>query len=237
MELIPAVRQLAVAPLPLPAGWYALPLRLIVGLGFVEHGYAKLSRGADTFIAILHALGTPFPDLLGWATILVEIVGGLLIFLGAFVPLATVPMIVVLLVAIFTVHLPNGFSSIKLLSYDAAGAHFGQPGYETDLLYIAGLLALSIGGAGPLSLDGYLNASRPADRGVSRGHRRKPPGPSRHSIGQPRRPHAGGRNQECDGAEESGLADEPYRIHPTIIDRDRVEPHRSTSTFGSGFSV
>ena len=46
--------------------------------------------------------------------------------------------VVVLLVAIFTVHLPNGFSSIKLLSYDATGDHFGQPGYETDLLYLAG---------------------------------------------------------------------------------------------------
>ena len=65
-------------------------------------------------------------------------------------------MIVVLLVAILTVHLPNGFSSIKLLSYDETGAHFGQPGYETDLLYIAALLALCIGGAGPMSLDGYL---------------------------------------------------------------------------------
>jgi len=65
-------------------------------------------------------------------------------------------MIVVLLVAIFTVHLPNGFSSIKLLSYDSAGAHFGQPGYETDLLYMAALLALSFGGAGPLSIDGWL---------------------------------------------------------------------------------
>jgi putative oxidoreductase len=41
---------------------------------------------------------------------------------------------------------------IKLLSYDATGAHFGQPGYETDLLYIAGLLALLIGGPGPLAL-------------------------------------------------------------------------------------
>jgi putative oxidoreductase len=48
----------------------------------------------------------------------------------------------------------TAFSSIKLLSYDAAGAHFGQPGYETDLLYIAGLLALCFGGAGPFSLDG-----------------------------------------------------------------------------------
>src|ERR1700722_2232993 len=45
-------------------------------------------------------------------------------------------------------------------STDAAGAHFGQPGYETDLLYIAGLLALCVGGPGPLSLDGYLDARR-----------------------------------------------------------------------------
>ena len=90
----------------------------------------------------------PFADLLGWATIIVEIVGGLLILAGAFVPVAAVAMIVVLLVAIFTVHLPNGFSSIRLMSYDAAGAHFGQLGYETDLLYIAGLLVLCVGGAG-----------------------------------------------------------------------------------------
>ena len=50
--------------------------------------------------------------------IAVEIVGGLLILFGAFVPLAAAPMIIVLLVAIFTVHLPNGFRSIKLMSYD-----------------------------------------------------------------------------------------------------------------------
>jgi putative oxidoreductase len=130
--------KFAVAPPSVCASWYAIPLRLIVGLGFLEHGYAKLSRGAGGFIGILHAIGVPFPHLLGWATIIVEIVGGLLILAGAFIPVATVPMVVVLLVAIFTVHLPNGFSSIKLVSYDASGAHFGQPGYETDLLYIAG---------------------------------------------------------------------------------------------------
>jgi putative oxidoreductase len=72
-------------------------------------------------------------------------------------------MIVVLLVATFTVHLPNGFSSIKLIAYDASGAHFGQPGYETDLLYVAALLALCFGGAGPLSLDGYVSARRTVD--------------------------------------------------------------------------
>jgi putative oxidoreductase len=137
-----------------------VPLRLVVGLGFVEHGYAKHSRGADAFITILHAIGMPFPGLLGWATIAVEIIGGLLVLFGAFVPVAALPMIIILLVAIFTVHLPNGFSSIKLMSYDVTGAHFGQPGYETDLLYIAGLLALCIGGPGPLSLDTYLGGRR-----------------------------------------------------------------------------
>lgn len=123
----------------------------MVGLGFMQHGYAKLARGPDAFIAILHAMGMPFADLLGWATIGIEIVGGLLVVLGAFVPVVAIPMLVVLLVATVTVHLPNGFSSIKLLSYDAMGAHFGQPGYETDLLYAAGLLALCIGGVGPLA--------------------------------------------------------------------------------------
>ena len=162
MKTTSMLARLGVSPLPVPANWYAIPLRLIVGFGFLEHGYAKLARGADGFIAILHAIGTPLADLLGWTTIVVEIVGGLIILIGAFVPAAAVPMIIVLLVAVFTVHLPNGFSSIKLLSYDAAGAHFGQPGYETDLLYIAGLVALCLGGAGPLSLDNYLKARQTA---------------------------------------------------------------------------
>ncbi|PTR32509.1 putative oxidoreductase [Luteibacter sp. OK325] len=156
--------RFAVAPLPVPSGWYAVPLRLMVGLGFMQHGYAKLARGPDAFIAILHAMGLPFADLLGWATIAIEVVGGLLIVLGAFVPLAALPMLAVLLVATLTVHLPNGFSSIKLLSYDAAGAHFGQPGYETDLLYAAGLLALCFGGAGPLALDSYWVSRREKER-------------------------------------------------------------------------
>jgi putative oxidoreductase len=151
---------LVISPLPFPTDWYALPLRAIVGLGFFAHGYAKLARGPEHFTAILAAIGMPLPDLLSWATVLIEIIGGLLILLGALVPLASIPMIIVLIVAIFTVHLPNGFSSIKLLAYDTAGAHFGQPGYETDLLYLAGLIALCLGGAGPLSVDQHLARRR-----------------------------------------------------------------------------
>jgi putative oxidoreductase len=145
---------------PPSAAWYALPLRLIVGYGFMEHGYAKLARGPDSFAVLLHALGVPEPALMSWATILVELLGGLTVLAGALIPLASIPMAIVLLVAIFTVHLPNGFSSIKLQSVTAAGAHFGQPGYETDLLYLAGLAALVLGGAGPYSLDRALLRNR-----------------------------------------------------------------------------
>src|SRR6266481_2484486 len=95
---------------------YAIPLRLVVGFGFMEHGYAKIARGPEKYASILHALGVPVPDLLAWATILVELFGGLAVFLGAFIPLASIPMAIVLLVAILTVHVPKGFSSIKLLS-------------------------------------------------------------------------------------------------------------------------
>ena len=140
----------------LPEAWYAIPIRLIVGYGFIEHGYAKLARGPDDFANILHALGLPAATLLSWVTVLIELLGGLAVMVGAFIPLASVPMALVLLVAIFTVHLPYGFSSIKLQSVTAAGAHFGQPGYETDLLYLAGLAALVLGGSGPFALDKML---------------------------------------------------------------------------------
>lgn len=147
------------------AAWAPLPLRLAVGYGFFEHGYAKLARGPDAFATILQAIGVPAPHLMAWATEFVEVVGGLAILAGAMVPIVSGPMIVVLLVAIFTVHLPNGFSSIKLQSVDAAGAHFGQPGYETDLLYIAGLLCLALGGSGKWSVDGFLVRRRLEARG------------------------------------------------------------------------
>ena len=138
------------------ARWAPVPLRLIVGYGFMEHGFAKLARGLDAFPVILQALGVPAPHLMGWLTILVEIFGGLAVLLGALVPLASIPMAAVLLVAIVTVHLPYGFSSIKLQAVTAAGAQFGPPGFETDLLYLACLVALVLGGSGPLAIDGLL---------------------------------------------------------------------------------
>src|SRR5712671_4370590 len=142
------------------ARWAPVPLRLIVGYGFMEHGFAKLARGPEAFATILHAIGVPAPHLMAWSTILIEVLGGLAVILGAFVTLVSVPMAVVLLVAIFTVHLPYGFSSIKLIAVTAAGAKFGPPGYECDLLYLACLAALVLGGPGPLAIDGLLRKNR-----------------------------------------------------------------------------
>ena len=140
--------------------WAPIPLRLIVGLGFMEHGYAKFTRGPEAFANILHLIGVPAPHLMAWLTILVEFFVGLAVLLGAFIPLVTVPMAGLLLVAIVTVHLPYGFSSIKLLGVVNGRAQFGPPGYEVDLLYIACMAALVAGGSGPFSMAALLSRSK-----------------------------------------------------------------------------
>jgi len=140
----------------LAARWAPMPLRLIVGFGFMEHGFAKLSKGPEVFAAILHGLGVPAPHLMAWVSILTELVGGLAVLLGAFLPLVSLPLAALLLVAVFTVHLPYGFSSIKLLGVTAGRAQFGPPGFECSLLYLAGLATLILAGSGPLGIDDYL---------------------------------------------------------------------------------
>jgi putative oxidoreductase len=152
--------RLAFLARPSIAVWAAIPLRLIVGYGFMEHGFAKLSRGPEAFATILYAMGVPAPHLMAWLTILTELIGGLAVLLGAFVSLVSVPMAAVLFVAMLTVHLPYGFSSIKLLSVMSGRAQFGPPGYEIDLLYLACLAALVFAGSGPLAIDGLLRKWR-----------------------------------------------------------------------------
>jgi putative oxidoreductase len=93
---------------------------------------------------------------MAWMTILTELLCGLAVLLGAFVNIVSVPMMAVLLVAMFKVHLQYGFGSIKLLAVTATGAKFGPVGYEVILLYIACLAALVIGGSGPFAIDELL---------------------------------------------------------------------------------
>jgi putative oxidoreductase len=140
--------------------WVPLPLRLVIGIGFMVHGWAKLSRGPSDFAKLLTQIGAPLPEATAWVSTFVELLGGLAIFVGAFVEVVSVPLIVMMLVAIFTVHLKYGFSSINTIGLTPNGPKFGPPGYEVNLLYIAGLLALFLGGAGELSFDRLLSRRR-----------------------------------------------------------------------------
>jgi putative oxidoreductase len=133
--------------------WALLPLRLIVGFGFAAHGYAKLARGPEHFAAIIGAMGIPAPGLMAWVTSLVELLGGVALMLGAYVVPISVPLVAVMLTALFGVHLRYGFSSVRLQAITPSGAVFGPVGYELNLLYIVALLVLAASGPSPLSLD------------------------------------------------------------------------------------
>ena len=139
-------------------GWALLALRLLVGYGFLSHGFAKLSRGPERFAAILQNLHVPMPLASAWLTIGAEILGGLAILLGIFVVWASIPMIGVLAVATLTVHLQYGFSSIRLLAVSpSGGVTFGPVGFELNLLYCAALLVLALEGPGRFAIDSALH--------------------------------------------------------------------------------
>jgi len=145
--------------------WAPLPLRLIIGFGFMAHGWAKLSRGPSGFAELLAQIGAPLPEATAWVTTFVELIGGLAIFVGAFVEVVSIPLIVMMLAAMFSVHLRYGFSSINTIGLTADGPKFGPPGYEVNLLYIAGLVSLILGGAGAMSVDRLLSRrGRPSER-------------------------------------------------------------------------
>jgi putative oxidoreductase len=140
--------------------WAPVLLRLVLGYGFLVHGWAKLSHGPAGFEKLITQIGAPLPHVTAWVVPSLEILGGLAVLVGAFVTVASIPLIGVMLVAIFTVHLKYGFSSIKTIGLNADGPIFGPPGYEVALLYIAGLVTLMIGGAGRCSIDAYRDSRR-----------------------------------------------------------------------------
>ena len=129
--------------------------RLILGFGFVYHGFPKLFLPAEreAFVGMLRTIEVPQPGLMAWAVGALEFVGGLALIAGAFVVLFGSLLTLNMLVAIFTVHLPQGFNFMHMTGMTETGPTFGMPGYEVPLLYVAGLLVLVFGGAGALSVD------------------------------------------------------------------------------------
>lgn len=146
----------------LMARWASVPLRVVIGYGFLLHGWAKWSRGPAGFAQLLQQIGAPFPAFTAWMVTFLELFGGLAIIAGVFVTIVSMPLIASMLVAIFTVHLKYGFSSINTIGLTNDGPVFGPPGYEVALLYIAGLLVLAFAGSGPFSIDDLLERRQEA---------------------------------------------------------------------------
>ena len=122
-----------------------LVLRLVVGLLFAAHGAQKLfgvlgGGGLEGTAGMFDNIGLRPGWLQARAAGTAELVGGLLIALGLFTPFAAAALIAVMVVAIITVHAPNGIWNTN-------------QGYEFNLVLIAAVFALAGLGAGAWSLD------------------------------------------------------------------------------------
>ena len=125
-----------------------VPLRLAAGVVFVHAGYGKFQRGIDGFGEWLRGFGYPLPQLSARLVASLELVGGLALILGLFTHWVAIPLTLTMLVATYT-------NAVKL-RLPFAGNESAQ-GYELDLLLIAMLVALILGGSGPLSLDALIS--------------------------------------------------------------------------------
>jgi len=121
---------------------------LVLGVIFIGHGAQKLfgsfgGPGLKGTAGFFEQLGIKPPYLMAVLAGLAEVVGGILVILGFLTPLATLALIVVMIVAVLTVHLKNGF-------------FVTNGGYEFNLALAGMALTLLIAGAGAYSLDSML---------------------------------------------------------------------------------
>lgn len=115
--------------------------RLVVAYGFYEPAMQKwsdISSVAEWFAS----MGIPLPTLNAYMAATTELLGVILLTLGLFTRLISIPLMVIMVVAIATVHLSHGFSA-------------GDNGFEIPLYYLLFLALFASLGAGKLSLD-YL---------------------------------------------------------------------------------
>lgn len=143
--IVPALRPLydALSPLSYPM------IRFFTGLILMPHGARKLFGwfGGNGLEATGGYLGSSLglePGIL-WAALLggTEFFGGLFVAIGLLTRPAAVGIAIVMAVAVFAVHLPNGF-------------FWGGGGYEYPLLWGLVALAIAFKGGGALSVDRAL---------------------------------------------------------------------------------
>ena len=138
-----------------------VPLRLVLGFGFLVHGYPKLftAEGNEGFVGMLSSIGMPAPGLSAYLIGAFMFFGGILLILGVGVRVISALGAVGMLVSAVLVQWPAGFSSMNVTgAMDTGATQYGLPGYEVNLLYVAGFLSLLISGAGTLSVPSVRRA-------------------------------------------------------------------------------
>ena len=148
---------------PLNPGLGQMILRIVIGVIFVAHGAAKLFGGVGGTIDFFGQLGIPAPFLAAWLVTLFEFVGGIFLIVGLFVLPTAILLAIHMLLGIILVHGQYGFFVIGP----------GTGGMEFNLLLIAGLLSLLLGGSGYAAVD-----SRSAAAPVATAPKPAPPAPA-----------------------------------------------------------
>lgn len=123
-----------------------LILRLVLGIAMVMHGVQKAQMGFAGTQAAFESMGVPGAAVAGPATMIIELVGGALIILGAGTRIVGAIYTLVMLGAAAIVHLPAGF--------------FVGDGYEFVLVLAGISAALALTGAGAWSVDRLIGSRR-----------------------------------------------------------------------------
>jgi len=116
--------------------------RLAVAYGFYEPALMKW-KDIDGIATWFGTMGIPFPTLNAYMSASTEALGVVLLTLGLFTRLISIPLMVIMVVAIMTVHLAHGFSA-------------GDNGFEIPLYYMIFLFIFASHGAGKFSVDYFL---------------------------------------------------------------------------------
>ncbi|MBX8484269.1 DoxX family protein [Pseudomonas cichorii] len=127
------------------AGYGLTVLRIIVGIIFIAHGSQKLfgafgGYGLEGTAQFMASQGLNPGYLMALLSGSVEFFGGLAVLIGLLARPAALGLAVLLLVAIFSVHITHGL-------------FMANNGYEFALALLGGAIAILIEGAGKLSVD------------------------------------------------------------------------------------
>ena len=165
--------------------WSPLPLRLLLGIGFIHHGWHNVIMADErqAFTWMLRDIGIGQPSIALWIISILSVSGGLALLTGSFVRIACIPLALNVPAILFMIHARSGFDFVKLTAITANGPQYGMPGYEVSLLYLAALVSLFISGAGVVSVDGWRAAARArAARSRDKSNARPGPVPSEPAL-------------------------------------------------------